>query len=437
MKKYYLASSEKSLSMAKHWSKFLLSLSAASVLLGGCKKNTFSKDDPLPPTYSTSVIINSDNQVLYAYDPNSHKRNWELSFAYLPAVPNTHYTPSPVLLNGYIYMATVNSDTLYKIESKTGVIAKKISNTVISYKCISTPVVDGGLIYLTTLSGYVVALDPDGTVKWSFYTGSSMESSPTIYKNQVYVATLGGHVFSLDKAIGPDVLGNPTWDYPGAGVTPAFPARFISSPTVGDPYVYVGSISDSSMYCIYITPPVDPAPAPPPTPYLGYLRWMFKSNGPIYSSPAAYSGYCIFGSTDYNVYCLDTSIDHFGLGGVVRDTPGVVWKYHTNSQIFSSPLAYNQVVYIGSNDQNLYAINILDGSKKWSMGTNGLIKSSPTIYGSQVFIGSYDKNIYAVDTATGTANWNVNTNGTIECSPLVDNLTAPTGFNSQISGLTY
>ena len=191
------------------------------------------------------------------------------------------------------------------------------------------------------------------------------------------------------------------------------------------------------MYCIYITPPVYPAPAPAPTPYVGYLRWIFKTNGPIYSSPAAYSGYCIFGSTDYNVYCLDTSIDVYGLGGAIKDTPSVVWKYHTNSQVFSSPLAYNQVVYIGSNDQNLYAINIIDGSKKWSLGTNGLIKSSPAIYGSNVFIGSYDKNIYAVDTATGTAKWSVNTNGTIECSPLIDNLSASTGFNSQICGLTY
>ena len=415
-----------------------MSLSAATLVLAACKKNTFSKDDPLPATYSPSVIINSDNQVMYAFDPNTSKKAWELSFAYLPAIPNTHYTPSPVVYNGSVYMAAVNSDTLYKINSRTGAITQKIYElNGESFKCISTPVVDGKFIYLTALNGVLYALDTSGNLVWRYYTNSSFEASAVVYKTQVYAATLGGHVFSFDKQNGPDGLGNPKWDYPGNGVTPTLPARFVSSITVGDPYVYVGSVSDSSMYCIYIDPPVFPAPAPPPTPYVGYSRWIFKTNGPIYSSPAAYAGYCIFGSTDYYVYCLDTSIDPFGIGGAPRFVPNAVWKYRTNSQVLSSPLAYNQVVYIGSNDQNLYALNIIDGSVKWRCATNGLVKSSPAIYGGHIFVGSYDKNLYALDTATGSVKWLVNVNGTIECSPVIDNFTAPTGFNSQISGLTF
>ena len=33
-----------------------------------------------------------------------------------------------------------------------------------------------------------------------------------------------------------------------------------------------------------------------------------------------------------------------------------MWTYETGAQVFSSPTASNSVVYVGSNDGNLYAI---------------------------------------------------------------------------------
>ena len=421
--------------MVQQWRSILLSLSAISLLIASCGKK-ISKDDPLPVTYSPSVIINSDNQVMYAYDPISGTKHWELSFAYLPHISGTDYTPSPVCYNGKIYMAAVNSDTIYKINGKTGIIELKIHEDFQSYSSIATPAVDGKNIYLAGLNGYIYAVDTNGELQWKYNTGSAIESSPTIYNGQVYVATTGGHVLSLDKVNGPDgITGMPTWDYPGVGVNMPMPARFVSSIAVGDPYLFVGSVSDSNMYCIYITPPDFAPPTPPVPPYTGFLRWTYKTNGKILSSPAAYGGYCIFGSTDYYLYKLDTTIDPYNPILPVF-TPRPVWKTHTSSQIFSSPLPSHQVIYVGSSDQNLYAVNILNGSVKWACHTNGLIKSSPVVYGPYVYIGSYDKYLYAVDTATGSVKWSANTNGTIECSPIIDNLTSTYGFNSQISGLT-
>lgn len=420
--------------MTKKWSSILLSLSAASILFGACTKNKFSNDDPLPASYSPSVIINSDNQVMYAYNPTDGKKHWEQSFAYLPHVPNTRYTPSPLCYNGKIYLVAVNSDTLYKLDSRTGAIVQRIQEDYEPYKSIATPTAEGSMIYIAGLNGTIYAVDTNGELKWKYATGFSFESSPVIYKENIYVANTNGHVFAIDKVNGPDpATNNIVWDFPGAGVTST--AKFVSSITVGDPYLYVGSISDSNMYCIYITPPVFEPPIPPVPPYYGFLRWTYKTNGAILSSPAAYGGYCFFGSNDNNVYCLDTSIQPFDPIAPTY-TPRAVWKFRTSSQVTSSPLASGQVVYIGSNDQNLYAINIINGSQKWKCATNGLIKSSPALYGKNVFIGSYDKNLYAVDTATGTVRWYTNVNGSVGCSPAVDNLSAMFGFNSQISGLT-
>jgi len=416
--------------MSQHRINTILSLAAVTLILAACSKN-YSKDTPLPTTYNPSVIISSDNQILYAVDPATGKKNWQLSFSYLPNLSNGHYKPSPLLYNGSIYLVANNSDTLYKINSKTGAITQAITNSNNdSYSSIATPTADGNMIYLACLNGNIYALDTFGNLKWEYITGSSFESSPTVYKGQVYAATVGGHVYSLDKINGPDpISGLPTWDYPHDGTVPT--GKFVSSVTVGDPYLYVGSISDSNMYCLYLTPHSDDLVD---SSEYGQVRWTYKTNGLIYSSPAAYGGYCIFGSTDYYVYCLDTSI-------APKDpvapffTPRVYWKFRTSSQILSSPLAYNQVIYIGSNDQNLYAINQINGSLKWMFQTSGLIKSSPAAYGSNIYIGSYDKNLYAVDSATGSVKWTVNTNGTIECSPVIDNFSAMFGFNSQISGI--
>ncbi len=424
--------------MAQNWRTILLTLSAATLLFASCSKK-LSTDTPLPTNYYPSVIISSDNQILYAFDVTNKQMHWQLSFSYLPHYNNTDYTPSPVYYNGRVYMAAVNSDTLYKIDARTGVIVQTIVNpNGDSYRSVATPVVDGGWIYLACLNGNIYAMDTTGNLKWQFNTGFPIESSPTVYNNgqypnaQVYTANTGGHVYAIDKINGPDAItGLPTWHYPNDGTIPT--GKFVSSISIGDPYLYVGSISDSSMYCIYTKPyPTDPLG--PDSSYYGRLRWKFKTKGNIYSSPAAYGGYCIFGSTDYYVYCLDTFIEPHD---PVSPTfiPGVYWKTRTNSQIFSSPLARNEVIYIGSNDYNLYAINMINGGVKWTFATNGLIKSSPVAYGSSIFVGSYDKNLYAVDTMTGSLKWTVSTNGTIECSPVLDNLSATFGYNSQISGL--
>ena len=105
----------------------------------------------------------------------------------------------------------------------------------------------------------------------------------------------------------------------------------------------------------------------------------------------------------------------------------------TTDRIVSSPLALNQVIYVGAYDYNLYALRIIDGSVKWKFKTDGLIKSSPVIYQNKVYFGSYDKYLYALDTTKGALMWKKNINGLIECSPVVNGLDGG-NYNASISG---
>ncbi len=386
----------------------LLSLLASSLILFSCNRD-YSPDEVLPVSYSPNVIISSNNQVVYALNPTSGVKAWEMGLP-CPVIA------SPVLYNGSVYIASSTRDTIYKLNSRTGVITKKISFAGASAGIRATPIVDGNLLYVATMSGILYVIDTGSYLtKWTFTANGPLEASPTIHNGKIYFASSAGTVYCLDKTSG--VYTPPAvWslNIPGAS--------FVSS--VGAPYLYIGSLTDSAMYCIYLDVPS--------TTTTGIMRWKYKTKGGIRSSPAAYAGTCIFGCSDFRVYCLDTTID-IPMGITV---PEVRWIDSLHSEVTSSPFAYNQVVYIGCKDYRIYALKIINGGQKWAFSSNGIITSSPVAYNGMVYVGSFDKYLYALDTARGTLKWKSNINGQIECSPIVDDLTKVTGYNSQISGLT-
>jgi outer membrane protein assembly factor BamB len=89
----------------------------------------------------------------------------------------------------------------------------------------------------------------------------------------------------------------------------------------------------------------------------------------------------------------------------------VKWKFHTNGSVFSSPAVAGGVVYVGSSDGILYAVDLESGTLKWKFPTGSRVASSPAVDGGVVFFASYDGNFYAVDTATGKKKWSFKTAG--------------------------
>ncbi len=55
----------------------------------------------------------------------------------------------------------------------------------------------------------------------------------------------------------------------------------------------------------------------------------------------------------------------------------------------------NGVVYIGSGDHNVYALNASTGAKLWSYTTGDTVYSSPAVANGVVYVGSFDNNVYA------------------------------------------
>lgn len=110
---------------------------------------------------------------------------------------------------------------------------------------------------------------------------------------------------------------------------------------------------------------------------------------------------------------------------------GPLWVYPaagTIGPVRSSPSVRDNTVYVGSDDDNLYALNASNGSLKWSRNTGGDVVSTPyPVYdGSQyiVYFGSYSNYVYALTEnnaqAPGWPGVRVNIGNTIVSTTVVD-----------------
>jgi len=143
------------------------------------------------------------------------------------------------------------------------------------------------------------------------------------------------------------------------------------------------------------------------------LKWKTTLNGnrsfSDSSSPAVVNGVVYIGSTDDNLYALNAS------------TGAKLWSYATGSPVLSSPAVANGVVYFGSVDDNVYALNASTGTKLWSFATMNSVTSPPTVVNGVVYVGSEDRNIYALNASTGAKLWAFATNYSVSSSPAVAN----------------
>ena len=138
------------------------------------------------------------------------------------------------------------------------------------------------------------------------------------------------------------------------------------------------------------------------------MVWSFPTGSAVSSSPAVADGVVYIGSQDYNVHALNAA------------TGAKVWSFPTGAPVDASPAVADGVVYIGSQDHNVYALSAATGAKVWSFPTGAFVESSPAVADGVVYIGSGDGNVYALNAATGAKVWSFNT-GVVIAGPAVAN----------------
>jgi outer membrane protein assembly factor BamB len=89
------------------------------------------------------------------------------------------------------------------------------------------------------------------------------------------------------------------------------------------------------------------------------------------------------------------------------------WKFTAKDSIEGAPAISKGVVYVGSMDEYLYAIDLATGKEKWKYKA-GPIAASPSVHDGAVYVGDVDGMFHCVDAATGAGRWKFETGGEIK-----------------------
>ncbi|MBN2531594.1 MAG: PQQ-binding-like beta-propeller repeat protein [Spirochaetales bacterium] len=98
------------------------------------------------------------------------------------------------------------------------------------------------------------------------------------------------------------------------------------------------------------------------------------------------------------------------------DNPQLLWTYKTGDAVRSTPVISGNMVFTGSDDGGLYALDLLTGKKIWVFTTEDAIEAPPLLAFDTLYFGTLGGVFYAVDMATGRAKWQYNTDAQISGS---------------------
>ena len=159
------------------------------------------------------------------------------------------------------------------------------------------------------------------------------------------------------------------------------------------------------------------------------LRWKFPTGNRIVASPVIDGQVIYFGSDDGNIYAVDS------------ETGRQIWKTKTRGPVSATPAIANGMLYVGSYDGNFYALDLKAGELKWKFATGGerrfeakglhgmqpknqtiadpfdIFLSSPAVVGNSVYFGSGDGNVYCLDAKSGALTWKFKTGDVVHASP--------------------
>jgi len=126
----------------------------------------------------------------------------------------------------------------------------------------------------------------------------------------------------------------------------------------------------------------------------GNQVWNFTTGDGLLSSPTFVNGVVYIGSNDANLYALNA------------ENGEKIWIYAADARLDYFVAVANGVVYASSND-NVYALSAETGDYIWNYTTGDDEKlSSPVVADDRVYIGSLTNKVYALNTSDGSKIWN-------------------------------
>ena len=139
----------------------------------------------------------------------------------------------------------------------------------------------------------------------------------------------------------------------------------------------------------------------------GVLKWSLKTEKQLFASPAVVDGVVYIGTGDKRLLALD------------GQTGDIIWQVLVEYPVHSTPAVAGDFVFFGLRDGRVVALDKATGGPVWEYDTGSVVISSPTVTDGFLYIGAGDGTFYALDAANGKKIWSHSTDRWIGTSAAV------------------
>lgn len=351
----------------------------------GTKKWSFTSGSRIPSSPAVAsglVYFNSYDGNFYALEAADGKVRWKFKNAGERRFAATHlhgsmpvgetmpdpfdvYLSSPAIWGGSVYFGSGDGN-IYALDAATGVLKWKFQTGDVVH---ASPAIVDGKLFVGSWDSYFYSLDAaTGKEIWRFKTGEDhdihnqvgIQSSATVADGVVYFGCRDSNFYALDAE-----TGKTRWTFSNKG------SWVVASPVVQAGKVYFAT-SDSALLHVL------DAQSGAPIDVLAF-KWA------IFSSPSIAGGLLYLGGQDGKLVAIDLA------------SRKPVWVFETegsrqNLATFSK--ADGNPDYRVAMRSSFYD-DILSGTTK--LHSVGMILSSPVVSGTVVYVGSTDGNLYALE----------------------------------------
>ncbi len=254
-------------------------------------------------------------------------------------------------------------------------------------RIISSPVVYKGSVFCASSNKKLFIIDKHtGEMLSELNLNSSVESTPAIYDNKLYLGDDEGNLYLIDVITGQ------------IRITKNLDNSLIrSSPLITDDGVFIGTYN-GNLFALSRDELE--------------IKWSRKDQGWIYSSCA-----CIKGKK-YIIAVWDK-----GKIGVYKSRDGTaVWEDTVNDTIRSTPVVYDNRIYLSSFQGFLYIFDTAGFNLLKKLDIKGKLFSTPVLKENLIILASMQREIKCIDVSAKISKqvrWVVDTKSPVVSSPVI------------------
>ena len=128
-------------------------------------------------------------------------------------------------------------------------------------------------------------------------------------------------------------------------------------------------------------------------PETGQEQWHVPAESLIIPAPSYADGVVYFGSSDGRVQAVDVASHAL--------KPG--WSFQADEAIWASPLVEGGRVYVAAQDHYLYALDAENGEVIWKYDAGAAMAAQPLLADGVLYVGAFDGRVHAVRADSGEA----------------------------------